>query len=41
MIILPQNEILALNEVGECWPWRDGGRGGGGGDYTLMISIYY
>ena len=38
VIILSQNEILALNEVGECWPW---GWWRAGGDYTRMISIYY
>ena len=36
MIILSQNEILSLNEVGECWPW---GGWRAGGDYRLMISM--
>ena len=25
MIILSQNEILVLNEVGDCWPWGEWG----------------
>ena len=40
MIILSQNEILVLNEVGDCWPWGEWG-GPLEGDYTLMVSFYY